>query len=197
MNSCFSSSPVVENPSQSESLSSFVFLEAVMTPYLTQSSLLGEKQEAVVSFCSTHKVPAENVFAAAWCYTLSVYTAASAVSTTLLHAGKELSVSGEFEGHSSILGVILGLKFADTCSNNDPEAPISTLTGLNVLDGGSSIQYGYEQTFDRACTSTNPGRIRLLVSDHGCITLQCMSVLVSLSLVRYLKVWVELSPCGR
>lgn len=111
-----------------------------------------------------------------------MYSAASAISTKLLRVGEghgligALSVSGEFEAQAAVVGAISGLRFDDTSSPNNPETPTSTCTGSpDALDGGSSIQYGYDQTFDGACMGAIPARACLLVRDQGRVALKCMS----------------------
>ncbi|KAF6833652.1 nonribosomal peptide [Colletotrichum plurivorum] len=150
-----------------------------MTPYFAQTSLSEGDVRAVVSFCRSHKITQENFYTAAWCYTLGVYSAASAISTKLLRVGEghvligSLSVSGEFEAQASVLGAISGLKFDDTPSPNNAETSTSICTGSpGALDGGSAIQYGCDQTFDGACTGAIPAQTCLLVSDQGRVALR-------------------------
>ncbi|KAF6813871.1 nonribosomal peptide [Colletotrichum musicola] len=150
-----------------------------MAPYLAQTSFSEGDVRAVVSFCRSHNIPEENFYTAAWCYTLSVYSAASAISTKLFRGGdghgliSALSVSGDFETQASVLGVISGLRFDDTPSPNNTETTTSICTGSpGALDGYSTIQYGYDQTSDGACTGAIPARTCLLVSDQGRVALR-------------------------
>ncbi|KAF9873034.1 nonribosomal peptide [Colletotrichum karsti] len=143
------------------------------------ASVAVEDADAVVSFCSSHRLSREAFYVAAWTYTLSIYSASSAVRTNLVQESQEDAcltispVSATIEGHMNIVEACLAPNTSERCSGIDRErSHRQSAAESSIHDGGSVMGFVHDnntQLFDDLRRSF---KVSLVINHRNDVTLQ-------------------------
>ncbi|TDZ31546.1 Nonribosomal peptide synthetase 6 [Colletotrichum spinosum] len=135
---------------------------------------------AIASFCDKHDISREALYLAAWSYTLSIYSAASTVSTNLLRStnqhpqGGVVPVSATFEGYMTILEACLSIQILDEGADVGYETFCSETTmGVDFFNGGTLMKFSQIEATDVSLEIRGPVQACLEVDVRGSITLRC------------------------
>lgn len=152
-----------------------------MTLGIAKTSLSDSGVRAVVSFCNAQNLSRETFYVAAWLYTISVYCAASSVTTHVVRSSQDrvhtlaFPASATLEEHMTVSDACSALQITETCSSIDSENFFGKPTcNIELHNGGTVVKFARDEAAGLDCDIKGPIRATLMVDNRGSVNLRCM-----------------------